>query len=839
MAIYKRDIVDINLETGNIHRSFLKHSIGYLDQAADHFGIRVLRNGEPVDLTGVTVQGIFMPPQGNPIAITTGNIIEGNVAEVVLPQACYNYDGQFCLSIKLVDATNAITGTMRIVDGMVDNTHASGTVAPTGTVPTYQEILSVYADMVDALADVADYAANFAPAFAAGTANAAGTYVMYEGDLYLLPEGHTANTTWANTTKTQANVGGQLSDLKSAFEGIKDGTVSVTVPASASSGWHDYDFFIPAKSNAVITFSNVTASTVVQFRASSASDGRIVEITVTENGTYTLNNTVDCKYLHIYGGKNMVISAAYDGIYTITGNLQNGVEASKNLYDSHLNYAKCIIGFVPLDITNYPFNKYTEYRIKQIIVNSSGFWLYLVVQTYQNGAWATYDSVEIVTASAPTDKIAIINSKYNRFKIAVNSDAMSAVNQNNLTLSIKPILIDYFRQELVDRISTLENRLVDFAYKDSPKHIINVDVNGNGDYTTIGAAYAAITDSSYDNQYEIRVFPGTYVEANLKPPIYTHTHGLHPGDVVVTSVGYDAGSTVPPVFDLTNTAKISNMTIISNYGYCVHFDNGTGGRYAICRNLYCKKVYNATTLNPEGDAVRNYAWKSITNPSVIGMGMGSNTMRIDFIDCVFENGWIAAHTNANNDSYPDAFILLDGCSFVNAYCEFLVAGQDGTYSTNGQYIAELKNCITPFGGNTVQLSYYENNKPWIISGGGNKNTVIIMNNKTSGGSSDAWKCVETTEKGHIQLASGVSCTKGQWIKYDGSVCNGSEAPFEIFGVALESMSANSGEAVSVWCGNAYPYTATSGEYGIASDGTLSSSASTKIGKVINNIFYRY
>ena len=154
MAIYKRDIVDINLETGNIHRSFLKHSIGYLDQAADHFGIRVLRNGEPVDLTGVTVQGIFMPPQGNPIAITTGNIIEGNVAEVVLPQACYNYDGQFCLSIKLVDATNAITGTMRIVDGMVDNTHASGTVAPTGAVPTYQEVLAVYDDMVAALVTV-------------------------------------------------------------------------------------------------------------------------------------------------------------------------------------------------------------------------------------------------------------------------------------------------------------------------------------------------------------------------------------------------------------------------------------------------------------------------------------------------------------------------------------------------------------------------------------------------------------------------------------------------------------------------------------------------------------
>lgn len=153
MAIYKRDIVDINLETGNIHRSFLNHSIGTQDQQADRFGIRVFRDGEPVNLTNVSVQGVFMPPRGAPIAITgsTYTSIAGNTAEVILPQACYNYEGTFTLAIKLVDATNAVTGTMRIVDGMVDNTHASGTVAPTSTVPTYQEVLAVYNDMVDTL----------------------------------------------------------------------------------------------------------------------------------------------------------------------------------------------------------------------------------------------------------------------------------------------------------------------------------------------------------------------------------------------------------------------------------------------------------------------------------------------------------------------------------------------------------------------------------------------------------------------------------------------------------------------------------------------------------------
>ena len=151
MAVYKRDIVDINLETGNIHRTFLNHSIGMKDQKADHFGVRVFRDGEPVNLTGVSVQGVFMPPQGSPIAITSGNIVSENVAEVVLPQACYNYDGQFTLAIKLVDSTNEVTGTVRIIDGMVDNTHASGTVAPVAAIPTYQEVLSTYEQAIAAI----------------------------------------------------------------------------------------------------------------------------------------------------------------------------------------------------------------------------------------------------------------------------------------------------------------------------------------------------------------------------------------------------------------------------------------------------------------------------------------------------------------------------------------------------------------------------------------------------------------------------------------------------------------------------------------------------------------
>lgn len=153
MAIYKQDIVDINLNSGTIYRSFANHAIGMTDSNGDQFGVRVFRDGEFVDLDGITVQGFFRDSQGNNIAITSGNTVTGNTAVVTLPQACYNYEGPFTLAIKLIGGT--VTGTVRIVDGTVNNTNTSGAVAPTETVPTYQEILATYDEMQEALEEFA------------------------------------------------------------------------------------------------------------------------------------------------------------------------------------------------------------------------------------------------------------------------------------------------------------------------------------------------------------------------------------------------------------------------------------------------------------------------------------------------------------------------------------------------------------------------------------------------------------------------------------------------------------------------------------------------------------
>ena len=158
MGFCKESIVDVDLNKCTIFRSFLNYSIGFKDDDADRFGIRAFRDGEPVDLSGASCQAVFMAPNGTKIALTSYGTVSGNVAYVTLPQACYDYEGQFCLAIKLVGG--GVTGTVRIVDGTVTQTGASGAVAPTAAVPTYQEILAVYAEMQEDIEDYESVVAN-------------------------------------------------------------------------------------------------------------------------------------------------------------------------------------------------------------------------------------------------------------------------------------------------------------------------------------------------------------------------------------------------------------------------------------------------------------------------------------------------------------------------------------------------------------------------------------------------------------------------------------------------------------------------------------------------------
>ena len=240
--IKRIDLVDIELNSGTLYRSWAPHSIGTADALANAFGVRVFRDGETVNLEGGSVQGYFRDPQGNNIAITSSSYrhISGNEAYIILPQACYNYEGQFTLAIKLINNGAGITGTMRIVDGMVDNTNTGSAVAPTGEVPTYEEVLSVYEEMLEAKAGSVRFditqsltaaqklqakenieaagKSMIAPEYSATGRYAVGDYCLHGGNLYRCKKAITADTAWNESTYwTQCTAAGQV---KSVLENV-------------------------------------------------------------------------------------------------------------------------------------------------------------------------------------------------------------------------------------------------------------------------------------------------------------------------------------------------------------------------------------------------------------------------------------------------------------------------------------------------------------------------------------------------------------------------------------------------------------------------------------------
>lgn len=139
MAIYKEDLVDIELSTGVIHRAMLAKTIGYADANADRFGVRVFRDGEPVDLTGSTCKGYFITAGGVTVLLNNGSV-SNNVAYVTLTSACYSEEGSFCLAIKLEGGS--VTGTVRIVDGVVLNTDTGSYVDPSALLPTIDQLIA-------------------------------------------------------------------------------------------------------------------------------------------------------------------------------------------------------------------------------------------------------------------------------------------------------------------------------------------------------------------------------------------------------------------------------------------------------------------------------------------------------------------------------------------------------------------------------------------------------------------------------------------------------------------------------------------------------------------------
>lgn len=155
MATYKKDIVDIELNSGTVHRSFAQKILGEGDNKANRYGVRLWRDGEPESVGGSTCMGYFIRHANGDTVTINGGLFSGQEAFVELPEACYAYDGGFTLVIKLVGG--GITGTMRIIDGTVVDSLIGAPVDPGSVIPDISDLMAVIERAEDAAEAIADF----------------------------------------------------------------------------------------------------------------------------------------------------------------------------------------------------------------------------------------------------------------------------------------------------------------------------------------------------------------------------------------------------------------------------------------------------------------------------------------------------------------------------------------------------------------------------------------------------------------------------------------------------------------------------------------------------------
>jgi len=167
--------------------------------------------GNTVELSG-SVAGVFLRPDNTDVAITGS--ASGGVVSVTLPANCYDVPGRFGLTI-FVTANGQKTAVYAAM-GTVSRT-SSGTVSPGTTADVVDLINRINAAVATIPASWTGLMADIAPAYSDAAVYPVGAYCYYNGDLYRCTTAITTAESWTAGHWTQAVLGNDVSDLKSAI----------------------------------------------------------------------------------------------------------------------------------------------------------------------------------------------------------------------------------------------------------------------------------------------------------------------------------------------------------------------------------------------------------------------------------------------------------------------------------------------------------------------------------------------------------------------------------------------------------------------------------------------
>jgi len=211
--------VNINLKCDLQHAVKVQYLDGNLfsqDAAANIINIEVTDGGAPATIGG-TVSANVIRPDGGTVAVT-GGTISGNTVPITLPAACYALVGMITIVVKL--SSDSVVTTLAAAVAYVYQSSTDTVVDPGTVVSSIQDLIDAIDTAVASIpADYSSLWTKLAPAFSSSTAYTAGQYVTYNGGLYRFTKAHAAGS-WASGDVVAVNLGGELSDVKSAMRQI-------------------------------------------------------------------------------------------------------------------------------------------------------------------------------------------------------------------------------------------------------------------------------------------------------------------------------------------------------------------------------------------------------------------------------------------------------------------------------------------------------------------------------------------------------------------------------------------------------------------------------------------
>ena len=190
----------------------------FQDEAAGHtFEISAIDDaGNAVALSG-TPAGVFLRPDNTDQALTC-SVSNGKVY-ATLPAGCYDIPGRFGLTIFLT--SNSQTAAIYAAVGTVART-SSGTASPGTTQDVVDLINAINAAIAQIPASDTNLKAAMAHTYSTSALYAVGDYAWYNGVLYKCITAITSGETWTSSHWTAANMGGDVSALKSAITTVDD-----------------------------------------------------------------------------------------------------------------------------------------------------------------------------------------------------------------------------------------------------------------------------------------------------------------------------------------------------------------------------------------------------------------------------------------------------------------------------------------------------------------------------------------------------------------------------------------------------------------------------------------